>query len=44
VVVSAVPATWTVLELRNPEPDTVSVKGVEPARALAGLMDEIAGV
>jgi hypothetical protein len=44
VVAAAVPATWTALELRNPEPDTVKVSAAEPARTLVGLMDEIAGV
>lgn len=44
MVDSGVLPTWTTLVVRNPEPDTVSVSGLDPAVIVVGLMDEMAGV
>ena len=44
VVASSALPTWTTLEFRNPEPEMVSVRALEPAGTLLGLMDAIAGV
>jgi hypothetical protein len=42
VVASETPPTSTTLELTNPEPEIVRVSALDPAGALAGLMEEIA--